>query len=123
MDLRKSDLKKWLDVDKNYTVYHSVRSELLNDEQCRVLQCLPGSEAACIELLDLVVEFLTENYPQQFRAHFSLSSIEFVEVVATCEIFQVKAPYHGLNPLEVAARLAMEDFNILIKEKDNIHTL
>lgn len=123
MELRKSDLEGWLDVDEKYAAFHNIRSQLLDDKKCRVLQCLPGSEAACVEVLDLVVESLTQRFPEKFKAHFSFFKIQFVEVVATCEIFEVTAPFNGLEPLEIAARLAMEDLNILVKGEDNIHTL
>ena len=123
MDLRKSNLDEWLVVDEKYAVLHSIRSKLLDDENCRVIQCLPGSEAACAEVLDLVVEFLIQKFPEKFKAHFSFSEIKAVEIIATNEIFRVKAPFNRLQPLEIAARLAMEDFNILIQREDNIHIL
>lgn len=123
MDLRKSNLDEWLDVDENYAVLHNIRSKLLDDEKSQVIQCLPGSEAACAEVLDLVVEFLIQNFPEKFKPHFSFSQVEAVEVIATNEIFRVKAPFTRLQPLEIAARLAMEDFNILIQREDNIHIL
>lgn len=123
MDLRNSDLGQWLNVDEKYAAWHGIRSELLDKKGSRVLQSRPGSKAACIEVLDLVVDFLIEKFPCHFRPRFSRSKVEFVEVVATNEVFHVQAPFDGLDPLEIAARLAMEDFNILIKGVDNMHTL
>lgn len=123
MGLRRSDLGRWLEIDDQYLTEHNIRSTLLDNHKSQVLQCRPGSEAACTEVLDLVVDFLTRTYPAQFRHQSSLVGGDLVEVVATGEVFRVTAPFDGLDPLEIAARLAMEDFNILIKGKDNVHTL
>lgn len=123
MGLRRSDLGRWLEIDDQYLIKHNIRSAILDNHKCQVLQCRPGSEAACVEVLDLVVDFLTLTYPAQFRDQSSSTGRDLIEVVATGEVFKVRAPFDGLDPLEIAARLAMEDFNILIKGKDNVHTL
>ena len=123
MDLRRADLGRWLEIDDQYLVVHNIRSTLLDHHRSRVLQCRPGSEAACTEVLDLVVDFLTRNYPAQFRHQSSSAGSDLVEIVGTGEVFRVSAPFDGFDPLEIAARLAVEDFNVLIKGKDNVHTL
>jgi hypothetical protein len=121
MNLRRPELESWLEVDDQYLLDHGVRSELLDNQKSAVLQCRPGSEAACTEVLELVVQNLTSNYPDQYRAWPSPSNVEMVEMVATGEVFRVTAPLE-MEPLEVAARLAVEDFNVLIKGQDE-HTL
>ena len=123
MDLRKPERETWLEMDDQYLLEHGIRSKLLNDKKSAVLQCRPESEAACVETLELVVRDLTTNFPQQYRAWPSPSNAEMIEIVATGEVFPVKAPFHGITPLEVAARLAGEDFNILIKGGKDEHTL
>lgn len=123
MGLRRSDLERWLEIDDQYLIEHNIRSTLLDHHKSRVLQSRPGSEAACMEVLDLVVDFLTRAYPAQFKHRSSSAGSDLVEVVASGEVFRVNAPFDGLDPLEIAARLAMEDFNVLIKGKDNVHTL
>lgn len=123
MGLRRSDLERWLEIDDQYLIEHNIRSTLLDHHKSRVLQSRPGSEAACMEVLDLVVDFLTRAYPAQFKHRSSSAGSDLVEVVASGEVFRVNAPFDGLDPLEIAARLAMEDFNVLIKGKNNVHTL
>lgn len=123
MDLRRADLGRWLEIDDQYHVVHNIRSTLLDHHRSQVLQCRPGSEAACTEVLELVVDFLTRTYPAQFRRQSSSAGSDLVEIVATGEVFRVSAPFDGFDPLEIAARLAVEDFNILIKGQDNVHTL
>lgn len=123
MELRKPETETWLEVDDQYLPEHGIRSKLLDEKRSAVLQCRPGSEAACAEVLELVVQDLTTNFPQQYRAWPSPSNVEMVEIVATGELFRVRAPFQGIEPLEVAARLAGEDFNILIKGGKDEHTL
>lgn len=122
MNLRRPELERWLEVDDQYLLDHGVRSNLLDNQKSAVLQCRPGSEAACAEVLELVVQNLTTNYPDKYRAWPSPSNVEMVEIVATGEFFRVAAPFE-MEPLEVAARLAVEDFNILIKGQADEHTL
>lgn len=123
MGIQRSDLGRWLEIDDQYLIEHNIRSTLLDHHKPRVLQCRPGSEAACIEVLELVVDFLTRTYPAQFRHQSSSAGGDLVEVIATGEVFRVSAPFDGLDPLEIAARLAMEDFSVLIRGKDNMHIL
>lgn len=123
MDLRKPEKETWLEVDDHYLQEHGIRSKLLDSKKSAVLQCRPGSEAACAEVLELVVHDLITNFPQHYRAWPSTSDVEMVEIVATGEVFQVRAPFNGIEPLEIAARLAGEDFSILIKSGKDEHTL
>ncbi len=123
MNLRRPNRDGWLEVDDQYLLDHSIRSKLLDDKKGAVLRCQPGSDAACSEVLEVVVENLTTNFPEKYRAWPSLSEVERVEIVATGEVFRIKAPFHGMEPLEIAARLAVEDLNILVKGPKDEHTL
>ena len=123
MNLRKPNMGRWLEADDQYLLEHDIRSKLLDDKKSAVLQCLPGSEAACTEALELVVQDLITKFPEKYRAWPSASDVETVEIMATGEVFRARAPFCGMGPLEVAARLAAEDFNILIKGHKDEHTL
>lgn len=123
MNLRKPEVGRWLEVDDQYLLEHGIRSKLLDDKKSAVLQCRLGSEAACTEALELVVQDLITKFPDKYRAWPSPSDVETVEIVATGEVFRARAPFHGMGPLEVAVRLAVEDFNILIKGHKDEHTL
>ncbi|RDL41788.1 Uncharacterized protein BP5553_01767 [Venustampulla echinocandica] len=113
MGLRRLEVSNWLTIDKNYNPEHGLRVNLLSSHKPQVIQCLPGSEEACHEVLSLVVDFLTSRFPQHFtvtntsegrRIYNSLTNETFV-IGQACP-----------NPLEVAARLAMEDFTVLMKD-------
>lgn len=123
MGLRKSDPKEWLQIDSEYLAVHKIKSVLLDENKSQVLQCLRGSEAACREVLDLVVEFLTRSFPKEFISWVPAPGIQYVMITKTQEIFKVSPPYDELGSLEIAARLAMEDFNIMIKGENDVHTL
>jgi Protein of unknown function (DUF3445) len=115
MGLRKFEYFNWLTIDEHYLPEHNVRSRLLSDHISSVLQCLPGSEAACHEVLTAVGSFLTSRYPYMFT--FSGSGRrKRIHNLQTGESFQV---VNNPRPLEAAARLAMEDFNLLIKDPSN----
>jgi hypothetical protein len=116
MGLRRLDFQNWLTIDKNYLQEHHVRSELLASEKGRVMRCLAGSEAACAEVLEVVVEHLTKHYPSAFQIS-RRNGKPTICITATGETFQVASPYGGLSPLEIAARLTMEDLSVLINHR------
>lgn len=127
MGLRKLDEKNWLTIDRNYNDYHCIRADLLQNNKHGkndVLQCLPGSEDACAETLEIVVEFLAQRYPQMFELWGGAEGRDWIRNMETSEVFQIHTPYMGMAPLEVAARLVMEDFSILLKsDLDGKHRL
>ena len=116
MGIRKIDEEDWLRVDENFGHEHKIRSEILNKQKDKVLQCLPGSEEACFEAMNLVVNYLTEKFPDYFQQLNSSSGWDRVHVVETGETLCIMPPFDNLQPLEVAARLAMEDLSILSQE-------
>jgi hypothetical protein len=115
MGLRKFESFNWLTIDDHYLSEHNIRSHLLSDHLSSVLQCLPGSEPACHEALSVVTSFLTSRYPYMFKISGS-GRRKLIHNLQTGESFQVE---NNPRPLETAARLAMEDFNLLIKDPGN----
>jgi hypothetical protein len=113
MGLKRLEESNWLTVDSKYLPEHTIRCRLLNStSRPSVIQCLPGSEAACHEVLETVAAFLTSRFPQ----HFSRSGTSLEQKIhnhLTKEIYSIGP--HCPNPLEIAAKLSMEDFNVLIR--------
>jgi hypothetical protein len=113
MGLKRLDESNWLTFDSKYLPEHTIRCNLLHSlSRPDVIQCLPGSEEACHEVLETVTTFLTSRFPQ----HFSITgtpSEQKIHSHLTKETYLIgpKCP----NPLEIAAKLSMEDFNVLIK--------
>ena len=116
MGIRKLNQEDWLRMDENFSLEHKIRSELLIKQKDKVLQCLPGSDEACFEALEGVVKYLTEKFPDTFHQSSSWSGCDRVHVVETGETFHIKPPFNNLQPLEIAARLTMEDLNILSQD-------
>jgi hypothetical protein len=111
MSLKRLDKSNWLTLDSHYSSEHHVRNYLLRTSHLNVIQCLPGSEAACHEVLSLAVDFLTTRFPE----HFTMEGKTIHNHIAN-ESFLIGPDCP--NPLEIAARLAMEDFNILMKDPE-----
>ncbi|KAI9764810.1 MAG: hypothetical protein M1840_008079 [Geoglossum simile] len=115
--LRKLDEDNWLVMDGGYLREQRLRAKHLAESTSQVLQCLPGSEAACLETLELVVGFLTKKWPDDFELFGEANEDDetyFVMNNRTHEAFQIVAPYE-VAPLEIVVRLAMEDFDVLVK--------
>lgn len=112
MGLRRLEQANWLTFDQHYLDEHTIRSSLLESSLSQVVQCLPISASACHETLSLVTSFLTSRYPSEYTIFDT--SPPTIKVHITGEVFAIGPTCP--NPLEIAARLAMEDFNILMKD-------
>lgn len=119
MGLRRLDHANWLTIDDDYMTFHRIRNRLLANYKSSVASSLPPSLAACQEVLSLVSEFLATRYPKDFEI-YTKGSCPFIFNRQTGESFPLSS---NLSPLETAARLAMEDFNILIKDDEGIWRL
>ena len=113
----------WLRLDDNYVREHEVKKFLLETRRQEVLGCNPVAELAAEEVLKVVVDDLTENYPDSFQRIDAGKEVESVRIVETGETFHLHPSYRKMTALETAGLLAMEDFNILMKTPDQGHTL
>lgn len=116
MGLQKLDLENWLTVDKSYIFQHGIRADILTEKRDAVFRYLAGSEDACAELLERVVNFLTKKYPAMFKVSDSMEKDRTITNAETGEVFELTPPFNGAAPLEIVARLVSEDFNILKKD-------
>jgi hypothetical protein len=125
MDIRKLDVQNWLTLDKNYMEEHSVRDDLLREKRDKVLQCLPESAHACQEALEEVSEFLCERYPNMFQklVQGDRTSIQNRMTGERFEIGGSDSGGEGIDALEAAVRLTMEDLSILMMNEDGEYYL
>ncbi|PYH95097.1 hypothetical protein BO71DRAFT_378204 [Aspergillus ellipticus CBS 707.79] len=121
MDVRRLDVANWLTVDKNYMDEHVVRSELLQTEKKKVIQCLPESYDACLEALEEVVDFLCQRFPNIFEQKCGSETV--IHNNMTGETFTFGGEKRDVDPLEIAVRLTMEDLSILMKNEDDEYYL
>ncbi|KAI2791034.1 hypothetical protein POX_c03889 [Penicillium oxalicum] len=125
MDIRKLDTHNWLTLDKHYLEEHSVRNDLLRDKRDEVLQCLPESAEACHEALQEVSEFLCERYPHMFEKVIR-DDTQSIHNRMTGERFAIRGSAcsgEGIDALEAAVRLTMEDLSILMMNEDGEYYL
>ena len=113
MGLKRLDESNWLTLDAKYLPEHELRcTALASPSRPKVIQCLEGSQAACDEVLEVVINFLTSRFPQHFVLR-NTSTSPTIHNRLTDETYLIGSGCS--NPLEVAAKLSMEDFNILMK--------
>lgn len=122
MDVRRLDAENWLTVDKYYMDEHRVRSQLLQHEKSKVLQCLPESYDGSMEVLEEVVEFLCRKYPSMFESR-KQGRVTTVENKIAGETFVFGTGNDQIGPLEIAARLTMEDLSVLMKNANGEYYL
>ncbi|KAI9878527.1 MAG: hypothetical protein M1830_000661 [Pleopsidium flavum] len=115
MGLRRLDAEIWAIVDKHYTYEHKIRADILSSKKTKVFRCLPGSEDACAEVLNLVVNFLIRKHPAMFKIVEGIDKVKSIKNTETGEVFSLQRPFYGMEPLEVVARLVSEDVNVLMK--------
>ncbi|KAM5454549.1 hypothetical protein McanCB56680_000632 [Microsporum canis] len=118
MGLKRMDKAGWLVVDDTYTARHEVRASLFNTRNREVSQCLPEAKGACSEALKEVSSFLCKTHPGMFELKESTSGT----VVRNKRMGEEFPLENGsIPPLEAAARLAMEDMTILLKNDNGDH--
>jgi hypothetical protein len=129
MGLKKFDLGNWLALDNDYLKFHAVRKEMLDDPTSndKVIQYIDAYTAnpACHELLNKVSSYLAKKHPDIFRIYHQ-GNKKFISNKLTQERHLISPPLDNndpMDPLEIAARLTMEDLNILKKGDDGRHQL
>jgi hypothetical protein len=113
LGLVKLGQKSWLVIDNTYAKYRKARDILLDKKHDECVQVTRDGEAACWELLEEVAEYLTTEYPRQF----SLTGSEGRKKIQNHydgSMWPVQPPF-DCHPLEICARLTVEDFCVLGK--------
>lgn len=113
LGLEERECKDWLVVDESYVQMHSERGLLLAEKKAECVQVRREGEAACEELLREVAAFLVARYPGSFRYEM-VGGRTCIRNEVTKEGFLLVRPF-DCHPLEACARLAMEDFNVLVR--------
>ncbi|KAI9772431.1 MAG: hypothetical protein M1840_000634 [Geoglossum simile] len=115
MGLGKLD-KSWLTINDGSLPEHHLREELLTQSKSKVLQCLPESEPACLEVLEVMLDFLAKMWPDAIECFGANNNI--IRINKTGKEFNLDTDL----PLEIAARLVTEDLSVL-KESDGGYIL
>ncbi|KAF4971756.1 hypothetical protein FSARC_1505 [Fusarium sarcochroum] len=107
MSLKKLDPDFWLEIESTYRDRIAQRQGLYAKHGSDVLQALPGSELACKELMEMVIQFICARYPQAFE----LQGKTFIN-----HIFGVKEDLDKIGPLHFLINHVPEDFALTLRD-------
>jgi hypothetical protein len=103
------DTDFWIELESTYRERIAQRQTLFRENGTHVLESLPGSELACKELMDMVVQFLIARYPTQFSLNGCL---------LTNNILNICTDLSEVPPLEVLLQNVPEDFGVMLRNPE-----
>ncbi|CEI68435.1 hypothetical protein FVEN_g5405 [Fusarium venenatum] len=107
MSLKKMDPDFWIEIENTYRSRIIQRQILYAKYGRDVLQALPGSELACKELMEMVIQFICARYPQAFELHGRV----FVN-----HLLGVKQDLGQIEPLLFLLNHVPEDFALTLRD-------
>ncbi|KAJ9501170.1 hypothetical protein LTR67_000323 [Exophiala xenobiotica] len=111
MSLTKLEPNWWIELEKTYKQRIAQRKKLYAEHGEAVLQWLPGSELACKELMEMVLQFICARYPQHFTLHSDKRTFEN-KILGTTQDVKAK------HPLLVLLDNVPEDFAITLRNPE-----
>jgi Protein of unknown function (DUF3445) len=109
--LHKLESDWWLELENTYKSRIAQRKVLYEEHGKAVLQWLPGSELACKELMEMVLQFLVARYPH----YFSLSDDTRT---FTNRILNTTQDVRSKHPLLIILDNLPEDFAIMLRNPE-----
>lgn len=98
----------WIELDNTYKDRIAQRKGLYAKHGKAVLDYLPGSELACKELMEMVLQFICARYPQ----YFSLVNSRILKN----EILGTEQDIRSKHPLEILMDNVPEDFAVMMRD-------
>lgn len=98
----------WIEFENTYKERLAQRKALYAKHGKAVLDYLPGSELACKELMEMVLQFICARYPQ----YFSLID----ERIFKNRILGTEVVIKSKHPLEILMDNVPEDFGIVLRD-------
>ncbi|KAL4872450.1 hypothetical protein BDV12DRAFT_193540 [Aspergillus spectabilis] len=108
MSLTKLEPDWWLELENTYRKRIAQRKELFAKHRNCVLGSLLGSELACKELMEMVLQFICARYPQ----YFSLVDNRILKN----KILGTEQDIRSKHPLEIIIDNVPEDFGIMLRD-------
>lgn len=99
----------WIELESTYRERVAQREALFTAHGSDVLGALPGSELACTELCEMVLQFICSRYPKQFEVNNG---------VLTNRILGTHTDLNATPPLEVLLHNVPEDFAIALRDQE-----
>ncbi|KAH8686469.1 hypothetical protein BGZ61DRAFT_495137 [Ilyonectria robusta] len=109
MSYKKMDPDFWIELENTYVERIRQRQEIYAKHGKDVLDWLPGSELACKELMEMVLQFICARYPNQFE----LIGNTFVN-----HILNTKQDLSAIDPLLVLLNNVPEDFAMTLRDPE-----
>lgn len=106
--LSKMETDWWIELENTYRARIAQRRELYAKHGKAVLSYLPGSELACKELMEMVLQFICARYPQ----YFSLVDNRILKN----GILGTEQDIRSKHPLEILMDNVPEDFAIMMRD-------
>ncbi|GMG21652.1 unnamed protein product [Ambrosiozyma monospora] len=119
MSIFKLDVNHWLDMDKYYYDYIKEKERVFHTYGKDNFDHLPGSEEACLELMEMVKSHMLKRYPLLFTTE---DNGVHVKNELTGETLDFSLPLK-LDPLIYISKMAKEDFYIVLKDEEGVHRL
>ncbi|KAI0178639.1 hypothetical protein GGR52DRAFT_264649 [Hypoxylon sp. FL1284] len=109
MSLTKMESDWWIELESTYKTRIAQRKALYAEHGTSVLHWLPGSELACKELMEMVLQYVCQRYPQYFSLSADGARLEN-------RILGVEADVRAKHPLLVLLDHVPEDFGIMLRD-------
>jgi hypothetical protein len=109
----------WVVMDKNFAARMKLKQQVIEKVGPDALDCREGGLEGCIELLEILTQYLPRRFPTIFKLSEDGTCIRN-EV--TKETLRVAAPFEK-HPLYIAGRLVEDDLNILTPGPDGEYVL
>ena len=106
MGLRALKLQEWIEIDEHFAEELALKDKLLKNQYSDVFASLPESKPSQREVLDLLLNHLLEQFPQNYRRQGRT-----IENISTEEIWDINDFEEA--PLDLAGRLVQEDLLLM----------
>lgn len=101
----------WLELESTYRERVAQRRRLYEERGTAIIDFLPGSEGACQELMQMVIQFLCARYPRQFTLDTKTGVFHNKVLDIKCDVREVD------NPLVFFLEHIPEDFVIVQQDE------
>ncbi|PKY06341.1 hypothetical protein P168DRAFT_339547 [Aspergillus campestris IBT 28561] len=109
MSLTKLETDWWIELENTYKSRIAQRNDLYAKYGSAVVGYLPGSELACKELMEMVLQFVCARYPKYF-------SLEDNRIFHN-RILGTEQDVRSSHPLEILIQNIPEDFAIMMRDE------
>ncbi|KAF9072984.1 hypothetical protein BDP27DRAFT_1360728 [Rhodocollybia butyracea] len=117
MSLKKMEPDYWIELESTYRERVAQRKALHERHGKKIIDALPGSELACRELMEMVVQFICVRYPKQFQID-ERTGILYNRILGTQSNIDLE------NPLMVINDNVPEDFLLTLPDpKTGLYTM